>query len=150
MHSYLSATFLHNYLCKCCLHLSVEWKIKESINFSPSKSSMFYDRVVDTSLPKCLVICFYNSVKLLIVSVFISTINYLIYIYNLSRNNKKDDTNLSTLSDRFFYRALALQKNQTHKSLSFNSFSSLSFLLSFRVLFLSLSLTKFTIFFFYL
>ena len=61
----LSQHFLQNYLCKCCLYLRFEWKIKESINISPSKSSRFYGRV-------CLVICFYSSVELLIVSVFTS------------------------------------------------------------------------------
>ena len=60
MHVYLAIHFLHYYLCKCCLHLWFEWNIKEFINFSPSKSSRFYDRVFDTSLPKCLDICFYS------------------------------------------------------------------------------------------
>ena len=46
----LSCHLLRNYLCKCCLHLQFEWKIKDSIKFSPSKSSGFYDRVLDTSL----------------------------------------------------------------------------------------------------
>ena len=54
MHVYLAAHYFQIYLCKCCLHLPVKWKIKEPINFSPRESSKFYDTLVDSSLPTYL------------------------------------------------------------------------------------------------
>ena len=63
-----------------------------------------------------------------------SAINYFIYIYILSRNNK-GNTNLSIqtcrLTDWSFYRALALWYNHTHRSLSFNFTFSLFLTLEF-------------------
>ena len=81
MHVYLAAHFLQIYLCKCCLQLQLSERTRIH-KFLTQWKFQVLRKVVDTSLPKYLGICFYKFSRIVNVSIFTSSYSQVKSICN--------------------------------------------------------------------
>ena len=69
----------HNIFRSTCVNVFHNYgsvKEQESINFSLRESSKFYCKVIDSSLPTYLGICFYKFFGFVIVSIFTLSVDF--------------------------------------------------------------------------